>query len=77
MKVIKSYFIGVSLLFIISVAFTACKKDCVCLVTRTTVTTSNNISCEMGKLTEDDCLSYNDSINDSEGVTRVITCNLN
>ncbi|HNW67857.1 MAG TPA: hypothetical protein PKK66_03305 [Bacteroidales bacterium] len=78
MKNIKTYLIGIYLVFGCIILFSACKKTCICSVTRTTMTTCDSNSYELGgKLTEDDCLLYNDTIQDGEGVVRVISCKLN
>lgn len=63
--------------FAIVFLFSACQKQCVCKTTRITATTHDVMENEMGKMTEKDCLEYNGTVTDGEGITRIIDCHLN
>ena len=64
-------------LFAIVFMFSACQKQCVCKTTRITATTTDVMENEMGKMTEKDCLEYNGTVTDGEGIIRTIDCHLN
>lgn len=54
----------------------SCGKQCVCKTTRVTATTNDSRTDEMGRMTEKECLEYNGTVNDGEGVVRTIDCHL-
>lgn len=78
MKVMKKYFIGLFVVGVCSLILFSCKKDCICTDTRTTLTTRDSLQHDMGKLTEKECLEYNDTIKEgNERIFRTISCKLN
>lgn len=72
----KKYLILAAALLLSIGCFTSCKKQCICIVTRTTPTTSDTKTYEMGKMDEKDCLEYTGNVSDGEGVTRTLDCNI-
>lgn len=56
--------------------FSSCGKSCLCKTTRVTATTNDSRIDDMGKMSEKDCLEYNGTVNDGEGVVRTIDCHL-
>ncbi|MBO4646361.1 MAG: hypothetical protein J5642_07595 [Bacteroidales bacterium] len=73
----KKFFFSTVLLAFVGFCICSCGKECVCKTTRTTATTLDTLNKEMGKMSEKDCLEYNGTVNDSEGVVRTIDCHLN
>ncbi len=55
----------------------SCKKNCTCKVTRSTSTTIDEATYEMGKMDEDACAQYQGSVTDGPGITRTFECSLN
>jgi hypothetical protein len=71
----KYWFFAVVLLLFVG-CFSSCKKQCVCVVTRTTPTTSDTKTYEMGKMDEKDCMEYTGIVKDGDGVSRTLNCAL-
>lgn len=74
--VMKKYLIPAVVLFLFAVCFASCKKECICTVTRTTPTTIDTKTYEMGKMDEKDCQEYTGNIVDGDGVSRTLNCAL-
>lgn len=75
--IMKKYLIPAVVLFLFAVCFSSCiKKKCVCVVTRTTATTSDTKTYDMGKMDEKDCQEYTGVIKDGDGVSRTLNCAL-
>jgi len=72
----KKYFIPVVTLLLFAGCFTSCKKECVCTVTRTTPTTFDTQTYEMGKMDDKDCQEYTGNIVDGDGVSRTLNCEI-
>ena len=73
----KKHFLLVAITACVALLLASCGKECVCKTTRVTTTTNDTRTDEMGKMSEDDCLKYNGTVNDGEGVVRTIDCHLN
>ncbi len=71
----KSILAAVAILFV-AVLFSSCGKECICTTSYVTATKNDVMTSEMGKMSEDDCLSYNRTFTESEGVVRIIDCKL-
>lgn len=72
----KKYFFPAVALLLFTGCFSSCKKDCVCTVTRTTPTTIDTETYDMGKMDDEDCQKYTSNVSDGDGVTRTLTCSL-
>lgn len=73
----KKYLISAVVLILFASCFSSCiKKECVCTVTRTTATTSDTKTYEMGKMDEKDCQEYTGVVQDGDGVSRTLNCTL-
>ncbi len=72
----KKCLLTVAVVAFAALLFTSCGKSCMCKTTRTTATTSDSMVNDFGKMSEKDCLEYNKTYNDGEGITRTIDCHL-
>lgn len=76
LEVMKKCLVCIAVIAMTVVLFASCGKECVCKTTRITATMNDSRVDEMGKMPEKDCLEYNGTVNDGEGVVRTIDCHL-
>ena len=72
----KKFFISIVTLLLFAECFSSCKKECVCTITRTTLTTVDQVTHEIGKMDEKECQEYTGIIQDGDGVSRTLNCQL-
>lgn len=72
----KKCFFIVSLLLVVGAFLSACDRECVCTTTYKTVTLNESKVSEMGKMSAKHCEEYNGSYEESDGVLRTVTCEL-
>lgn len=72
----KKYFVTAVTLLLFAGCFSSCKKECVCTVTRTTPTTIDTKTYDMGKMDDKECQEYTGNVVDGDGVSRTLNCQL-